>query len=79
MKDADRDHLKVLTEAQLAREVRIRRDILLVENDWMVVRALETGDPLSPEWAAYRKALRDITKQPGFPTTVTWPEVPTTP
>lgn len=27
-------------------------------------------------WIEYRKALRDITEQPGFPLDVTWPEVP---
>jgi hypothetical protein len=28
------------------------------------------------DWTAYRKALRDVTKQPGFPATVEWPTVP---
>ena len=28
------------------------------------------------DWTAYRKALRDVTKQPGFPETVEWPSAP---
>ncbi len=27
-------------------------------------------------WITYRQALRDITSQPGFPTSVTWPIKP---
>lgn len=28
------------------------------------------------EWLTYRQALRDITSQPGFPSSVTWPTKP---
>lgn len=34
------------------------------------------GNVLVGEWAKYRQALRDITKQPGFPFEVTFPEKP---
>ena len=34
------------------------------------------GNVLVGEWAKYRQALRDITKQPGFPFDVTFPEKP---
>jgi len=30
----------------------------------------------SPDWAAYRQALRDVTEQVGFPDNVTWPLAP---
>jgi hypothetical protein len=28
------------------------------------------------DWPAYRQALRDIPTQPGFPTTISWPDLP---
>ncbi|MGA0926878.1 MAG: phage tail assembly chaperone [Burkholderiaceae bacterium] len=31
---------------------------------------------MSPAWASYRQALRDITGQAGFPYAVTWPTKP---
>jgi len=76
--DLDRAHLKVRTGAWLDREARIRRDTLLAKSDWMVVRALDTGVPMDPRWIAYRKALRDITSQPKYPTTIEWPGEPRT-
>lgn len=60
----------------MARDVRAQRDMLLAATDWRVIRATETNTPLSTEWEAYRQALRDITLQPGFPQTVTWPTEP---
>ena len=44
-------------------------------SDWIgFFRSL--GNVLVGEWAKYRQALRDITKQPGFPFDVTFPEKP---
>ena len=44
-------------------------------SDWIgFFRSL--GNVLVGEWAKYRQALRDITKQPGFPFEVTFPEKP---
>lgn len=34
------------------------------------------GNALSGKWSAYRQALRDITKQPGFPFDVKFPDKP---
>ena len=48
-------------------KVRKRRDALLAETDWMVIKALESGESLSAEWATYRQALRDITDHANFP------------
>jgi hypothetical protein len=52
------------------------RDEKLVESDWILLRALERGTALPPEWAAYRQALRDIPQQAGFPNDIDWPEEP---
>ena len=59
-----------------AKRARASRDALLANTDWVVIKSLETGQPVPPEWATYRQALRDITKQPGFPLEVVWPEAP---
>jgi len=64
------------TEEQVALEVRYDRDNRLTKTDWVVIKSQETGQPVPPEWAAYRQALRDITEQPGFPLDVVWPTAP---
>lgn len=46
---------------------------LLEQSDWVVVRSIETGTPIPEVWVKYRQALRDITKQPGFPESYRWP------
>ena len=52
--------------------VRSRRDSLLSETDWMAL----SDNTMTPEWATYRQALRDITAQEGFPYSVNWPTKP---
>ena len=49
--------------------VRNQRDRLLSDTDWMAL----SDNTMTPEWASYRQALRDITGQAGFPYAVTWP------
>ena len=39
-----------------------KRDELLNESDWVVVKAQETNITIPSEWKTYRQALRDITK-----------------
>jgi hypothetical protein len=68
---------EVITPDEVARRVRVRRDGLLADCDWVVIRGAERGaQPMAQAWAAYRQALRDITTQPGFPDSVTWPTPP---
>ena len=62
--------------SNLAREVRVERALRLAATDWVAIKSQETGQPVPPEWAAYRQALRDITEQPGFPLDVVWPTAP---
>ena len=62
---ADRD-------AAMAASVRLERDKLLAETDWMALSDVT----MSAEMAAYRQDLRDITAQAGFPHSVTWPTKP---
>ena len=67
----------VAVNAHLSVEMRKRRDDLLKESDWVVVKAFETNTTIPAEWATYRQALRDIPQQPDFPTNINWPELTT--
>lgn len=55
-----------------ANAVRGERDALLAATDWAALSDVT----MSPEMAAYRQALRDITLQSGFPHNVLWPTKP---
>tara|TARA_R100001015_G_C4608374_1_gene163571 strand:- start:1040 stop:1414 length:375 start_codon:yes stop_codon:yes gene_type:complete len=50
-----------LNNAEPMRLLRLERDILLKETDWVVIKAEETGVAETDEWKTYRQALRDIT------------------
>jgi len=58
--------------AAKAQDVRSQRDKLIADTDWMAL----SDSTLTPAWAAYRQALRDVTSQAGFPHTVDWPVKP---
>ena len=64
------------TEQELASSVRSQRDAKLSATDYLVV----PDYPISPEdleaVKVYRKALRDIPEQSGFPKNVQWPVEP---
>ena len=66
---------KYMVNAEAKRVVE-QRDQLLVDSDWTQF----TDSPLDAEqkaaWATYRQALRDVTAQEGFPTSITWPTAP---
>jgi len=51
-------------------DVRSERNQLLAECDWTQLPDAQVD---INEWAGYRKALRDITLQDGFPFNVQWP------
>jgi hypothetical protein len=61
---------------QAERNIRSRRDNLLQETDWIVIKSYERGANIPAEWELYRQALRDITNQAGFPYEVIWPTKP---
>ncbi len=54
-----------------------QREQLLQQSDWRVIKASDTGVPISQAWKDYRQALRDITLQ-SDPFNITWPIAPTT-
>tara|TARA_B100001778_G_scaffold147771_1_gene121573 strand:+ start:1188 stop:1610 length:423 start_codon:yes stop_codon:yes gene_type:complete len=67
--------VKLKTELPL-QEVRIERNHLLTDTDWVVARASETGTAIPDNWKTYRQALRDITKTATSPDDVVWPTKP---
>lgn len=68
--------MPVVTEEQMARQVRFQRDRLLSACDYYVMPDYPSTEQGLEEVKAYRQALRDITKQEGFPVNITWPVVP---
>lgn len=62
------------TAEQKAEEVRLDRNIMLLESDW--TQAADVPQATKDKWMAYRQALRDITSQAGFPWDVTFPQKP---
>ena len=67
----------VETKTEASRLLRYKRDRLMKECDWVVLRAQEQGNVVDQAWLVYRQALRDITEQPGAPYNVEWPTKPT--
>jgi hypothetical protein len=61
-----------IDEQAAADNVRAHRNKLISDTDWMAL----TDNTMTPEWAAYRQALRDVTAQDGFPFSVVWPVAP---
>jgi hypothetical protein len=69
-KTADEIAQETSNKAAKVRELRNKK---LSDSDWTQL-ADSTADKAA--WATYRQALRDLTKQSGFPWEVTWPDAP---
>lgn len=59
-----------------AKAARFKRDKLLSSCDWTQLDDAPFAAPGKLLWRAYRAALRDLTKQAGFPRTINWPTPP---
>lgn len=66
----------VVTDEQLAQQVRAKRDSLLRASDYYMMSDYPSTYAGHELVKTYRQALRDITKQEGFPTEVVWPTKP---
>jgi len=64
---------EVETRREEARDERNRR---LASCDWTTVADVPLTADQRAAWATYRQALRDVTKQAGFPDAIVWPEAP---
>ena len=60
-------------DAEQAKSVRTQRDEKLKATDWTQVSDAPVDKTV---WATYRQALRDLTKETGFPWDMTWPTEP---
>jgi len=67
------DEQKAKMDAAQSDAVRATRNKLLADCDWTQLPDAPVDHAV---WAAYRQALRDVTKQPGFPWNITWPQPP---
>lgn len=64
------------TDADIAERVRAERDRRLAETDWYMMPDYPADPEILEVVKNYRKALRDITLQSGFPRDVEWPVMP---
>jgi hypothetical protein len=55
-------------------EAKTKRNRLLYESDWTQLPDVTLSNKAA--WATYRQALRDISKQSGFPENIIWPTPP---
>lgn len=63
---------KVQKDAEQAKNIREQRNKLLSESDWTQLADAPVDAVI---WSNYRQALRDVTKQDGFPFNIIWPEL----
>lgn len=49
---------------------------MLIESDWTMLPDVPMTSEQKVQWIEYRKKLREIRLQPGFPNDVKWPKVP---
>lgn len=64
------------SDEQTAIRVRGERQTKIAATDYLLFTDYPIEADKLVEVKAYRKALRDITKQEGFPHDVVWPEIP---
>lgn len=64
------------TDEEMAMQVRMERDAKLAATDKYLIADFPIGDYDLQAVKAYRKALRDVPSQAGFPYDVKWPENP---
>jgi FPC/CPF motif-containing protein YcgG len=61
-------------QANKAAEIRSRRDALLKDSDWTQIADFPKTN--QNDWKQFRKALRDLPQQAGFPDNIIWPIAP---
>ena len=69
---------EVVTDEENLVSLRARRNEMLAQSDWVVIKEREEGGSVSnfADWKTYRQALRDITNSATSLDDVTWPEKP---
>jgi len=62
---------KAQKNTEQAKNVRASRDTLIAKTDW--TQCADISAAVKAQWVPYRKALRDVPQQAGFPFNVIWP------
>ena len=70
------DEANTVAEAIPAELAWEKAKALLRESDWAVLPDVPMLNEARQEWTAYRKQLREIRNQAGFPEQITWPTKP---
>lgn len=65
-----------ISDDDLMSHLRTARDGLLKASDVVVLRSVETGEPVPDEWKAYRQALRDLPGSTTDAASPVWPVAP---
>jgi len=52
--------IEELKAAEPMRRLRVHRDKLLAETDWVTMRSYSTNTSVPEEWAVYQQALRNL-------------------
>ena len=68
--------VKRLSLEDASNNIRTRRNSLLSDSDWLVIKYMEIANTIPEVWSVYRQGLRDITSQTGFPYDISWPIKP---
>lgn len=63
-------------DSMVAEAIRNKRDNLIGETDYYLMPDYPSNPQNLEELKVYRQALRDVSKQKGFPRDVRWPDVP---
>lgn len=66
----------LLTVLPTWEDIRLERDRLLSESDWVALADCALSDSEKQNWFQYRQSLRDITTSYPTPQDVVWPEKP---
>lgn len=69
-------HAPMMPQEEVVTQVRAERDRRLAETDWYMMPDYPADPDTLEVVKNYRKALRDITLQSGFPRDVEWPVMP---
>ena len=71
-----REYARLCEERRFGEVIRAKRDRLLKESDWTQGADSPLDDERRRAFAEYRRKLRDMSEQAGFPYNVTFPEKP---
>lgn len=63
-------------DSMVAKTIRDKRDNLIGKTDYYLMPDYPSNPQNLEELKVYRQALRDVSKQEGFPRDVHWPDVP---